>query len=76
MLRWSQESFGLQGARALSGLRDRLPAAGIDPLDTLEQAVFNGKNRPIDAQATARGLVASARRGRVRALFSRLMSRL
>jgi hypothetical protein len=74
VLRWSQGNYGLRGARALSGLRGRLSAAGRDPLDRLEEAVFDGKNRPIDNRAVARRIVSAARRGRVRALFRRLMT--
>ena len=73
VLRWSQESFGLRGARSLFSLGDRLSAAGRDPLATLEAAVFDGKGRLIDNRAVARGVVSAARRRRVHALFRRLM---
>ena len=74
VLRWSQGSFGLRGARSLSDLRERLSTAGRGPLDTLEAAVFDGRGRPIDNGAVARGIVSAARRGRLRALFCRLMT--
>ena len=74
VLRWSQGSFGLRGARSLSDLRERLSTAGRGPLDTLEAAVFDGRGRPIDNGVVARGIVSAARRGRLRALFRRLMT--
>ena len=74
MLRWSEGSFGLRGERALSGLHDRLSAAGCDQLNRLEAAVFNGKGRPIDNRAVARGMVSAARLRRLRSLFRSLIT--
>ena len=74
VLSWSEASFGLRGARALSGLRERLGSAGRDPLEGLEKAVFDGASLAIDTCAVARVIVSAARRERLRALCRRLMA--
>ena len=72
VLNWSEASFGLRGARALSGLRERLGSAGRDPLEELEKAVFDGASPAIDTCAVARDVVSASRRERLRALRRRL----
>jgi hypothetical protein len=74
VLSWSEASFGLRGARALSGLRERLGSAGRDPLEGLQKAVFDGASPAIDTRAVARVIVSTARRERLRALCRRLMT--
>ena len=74
VLSWSEASFGLHGARALPGLRQRLGSRERDPLERLEKAVFGGANPPIDTRAVARVMVSAARSERLRALRRRLMT--
>ena len=65
-------SFGLRGAYALSGLRERLGSAGRGSLEGLEKAVFDGASPAIDTRAVARVVVSASRRERLRALCRRL----
>ena len=73
-LTWSEASFGLRGARGLSGLRERLGWAGQDPLEDLEKAVFDVGGPLIDTRAAARVIVSASRRERLRGLSRQLMA--
>ena len=74
VLTWSEASFGLRGARGLSGLRERLGWAGQDPLEDLEKAVFDVGGPLIDTRAAARVIVSASRRERLRGLSRQLMA--
>ena len=74
VLTWSEASFGLRGARGLSGLRERLGWAGQDPLEDLEKAVFDVGGPLIDTRAAARVIVSASRRERLRGLSRELMA--
>ena len=73
VLNWSQESFGLRGVRALSGLREGLGSRGDDSLENLEKTVFGVFKLGTDVRVVAWALVKAARRERVRTLCWRLM---